>query len=145
MNPDEFEQRLRRQPLRPAPAQWRDEILVAAQTSGSPRPTPRPRARFLPTLTSRLAGLLWPSPKAWAGLATIWAVMLAMQFSTREAGPQLAARPAPASPQILAVLNSQKQLLADLLTERSGPREADRPKAGGGRPRSELHPQMKGV
>ncbi len=33
MNPDDFENQLRRQPVRPVPAEWRGEILARAKSA----------------------------------------------------------------------------------------------------------------
>ena len=131
MNPDEFENILSRQPLRRAPAEWREEILAAARPSsfGS-------RPSRLSTLRAQLSAILWPHPKAWAGLAAIWVLTIALQYDARDPAQ---ARPEPlrATPlQIAAVLRSQKELLTDLLSDHRTT-EADKAKSGEGQPRSE--------
>ena len=135
---DQFEQRLQRQPIRQLPAHWREDILSVAR-AGSPHPSTedfRPLG-WLSTLNAQLATLLWPRPKAWAGLAALWLVILGVNFATRGTSPTLEARPVtPISPDTLWLLKQREQLLAEM----SGgfePREAGRPKAAPPRPRTE--------
>ncbi len=86
MNTDDFEQRLQRQPLRQVPSEWREEILSAANEVGTARRDVCGRcgAASLPGLREWLLAVLWPNPKAWAGLAAIWIVILAVNFSLRD-------------------------------------------------------------
>lgn len=132
--PDPFEERLHRQPLRPVPSAWRDEILRAA----SPCPAPRaPRRSWFSTLASGLSALLWPHPKAWAGLAALWVLVLGLNFAAREPAWSEAVRPPlPPSPQMRELLRQQEQLFAELI----GPVEkpvAGRPKPSTPQPHSQ--------
>ncbi|MEK7707403.1 MAG: hypothetical protein AAB380_05350 [Verrucomicrobiota bacterium] len=136
MNPDDFEQCLQRQPMREMPPAWRTEILTAARASGS-RPS---------TLDSRPSPwwreLLWPCPQAWAGVAAVWLVILAVNFTTRETTSRNFARQAaPPSPETLMVLRQQHLLLAELV-ERPEPRAADQPKSVPPRPHSQRREEM---
>lgn len=74
MKDDNFEERLRRQPLRPIPSEWRGEILGAARAAAS--------SSRQPASTSWWLEWLWPCPRAWAGLAAAWIVILALQYQT---------------------------------------------------------------
>ena len=117
---DDFEQRLQRQTLRQIPAEWRAEILHAADTVAGSRPSPldfRP-AGFVSTLNHQLSTILWPSPQAWAGLAAIWVVILAVDFSVREPSPVLARKSSPPSPEVIVQLRQQQRLLAELIGAR---------------------------
>ncbi len=80
MKPDAFEEKLLRQTPRQIPAEWRQGILRAAQLAG-------PRSS---TLDSRPAPWwrewFWPCPQAWAGLAVVWVVILALNCGAN--GPQ---------------------------------------------------------
>ena len=126
MNIDEFEQELRRQPMRPIPAEWRGQVLDSVPDPESPG-------------SGRAWGfswreLLWPSPHAWAGLAAAWAVILALNSASGDSTIIRAqrARPAQPSPQFLMSLQEQWQLRAELMdipvaeaaprTERARPR-----------------------
>lgn len=77
---DDFEQRLKRQPLRAVPAGWREEILSAARdraARGEIRNPSPPRSR-----RDWFLELLWPSPAAWAGVAALWLVILVVRLGT---------------------------------------------------------------
>jgi hypothetical protein len=80
--------------------------------------------------------LLWPHPKAWAGLAAVWVVIIGVNLSLREPAPVVAQRTAPPAPQIMAALQEQKRMLAEL-TDSTPPAEAVPPKDFKPRPRSQ--------
>jgi hypothetical protein len=134
---DNFEQKLQRQPLRQVPAAWREEILTAAESAAATRhPSPVTRPSWLSTFNSQLSTLLWPHPKAWAGLTAIWILILAVDFSLRDKSPVMAEKSAPPSPEVVVELRQQQRLLAELI----GPRDtsdADRSKSFVPQPRSE--------
>lgn len=136
MKPADFEQRLQCQPLRQVPAEWREEILTAAESAATRRPPPVIRPSWLSALNTQLSTLLWPHPKAWAGLAAVWIFILAVNFSLRDPSPVLAEKSLPPSSEVLVELKQQQRLLADLI----GPRDehdADRSKSFVPQPRSE--------
>jgi hypothetical protein len=117
---NEFEQRLRRVPMKPLPAGWRAEILAAVPA----RPA-AVRGSWAGRLNARLHDLLWPHPQAWAGLAAAWLVILLLQVSQRDGTPARAEKYVPPSPEMLVELRQQEQMLVELL----GPievRDADR-------------------
>jgi hypothetical protein len=120
MKMDDFERKLRRQPLRQVPSEWRGEILSAAQTVL--RPTPD--ASFLSTLNHQLSTLLWPHPKAWAGLAAVWVFIFIVNFSIRDKTPMVAEKAVPPSPEVIAELRQQQRMLAELIGANQ-PREAE--------------------
>ena len=129
---DPFEERLRRQPLKAVPAEWRAEILAAA----ADRPSPVARPTLLSTLNAQLSTLLWPHPAAWAGLAAVWIFICAMNFSIHDRSPVVAEEAAPPSREMMAEIKEQRRLLAELI----GPREtfeADRVKSLRPGPRTE--------
>jgi hypothetical protein len=149
MTTDDFEKRLQRQPLRPIPAEWREEILCAAreatrsaQASGSAQPTSGWRSA-LSALHSRLSGLLWPSPQAWAGLAAVWLIILAFDLTTSGPSRLVARSASPPSTQFVMALLEEKRLLTELLgppNQPLAPAESpvrEQPKALPPRPRSE--------
>ncbi len=131
MKPDDFEQRLRQEPLRPVPAEWREEILSAAQAAAARPSTLDPHS------TPWWRAMLWPCPQAWAGLAAAWLVILTLSFMMRDE-PRMVARPDPVPPptQVQAELKEQRRLLLEL----AGLREAGnavRPASPATKPRSE--------
>ena len=84
MKTDDFEKRVQRQTLRQVPAEWREDILSAARQASSPEHATRntqhasPWRSVLSTLNAQLSTLLWPRPAAWAGLAAVWVMVLAL-------------------------------------------------------------------
>ena len=98
MKPDNIEEKLQRQPLKEIPAEWRGEILVAADVNRRSRPVREftfaatTLRRLLSTLNAQLSTLLWPHPRAWAGLAAVWILILAVNFSMRDPSPVMAER-----------------------------------------------------
>ena len=145
MKPDNFEQKLQRQPLRRVPVEWREEILVAADvnrrqatscevgrgfTSAAARRSP------LSTLNAQLSTILWPHPTAWAGLAAVWILIFAANFSVRDKAPVMAEKSAPPSPEVIVELKQQQRLLAELIGSRDTS-DADRSKPLAPQPRSE--------
>ena len=108
---EQFERRLRRQPMKQIPAGWRAEILAAAECAARPAP----RAPSLATCNRQLATIFWPHPAAWAGLAAIWIFILAVNFSLRSESPALVEKTSPPSPEAVAELRQQQRMFAELL------------------------------
>ncbi|MGB7770194.1 MAG: hypothetical protein WBN22_15275 [Verrucomicrobiia bacterium] len=128
MKPDDFESQLQRQPLRRIPAGWRAEILregrrVAVPETGNINAVSPSKLNWRAMLTN----IFWPNPQAWAGLAAIWILILAVDFSMRDKSPVVADKSAPPSPQVIAELRQQQRLLVELLGS-SQTREAEPPK-----------------
>jgi hypothetical protein len=124
---DDFEKRLQRQSLRKIPSDWREQILQAASSSQSSTLDPRP---------SFFSTLLWPHPKAWAGLAALWVVIAIAHFVANDTTVQVAKKYQPPTPESLVILQQQQRLLAELVGP-PAPRDVDRPKSNTTRPRSE--------
>ena len=133
---DDFEQKLQRQPLRQVPGEWREEILAAATGRGSRVESREQEGCWPSTLVSRLSSLLWPHPATWAGLAAVWILILAVDFSMRDKSPALAEKSSPPSPEVIVELRRQQRLLAELIGPRDT-RDADRSKPLVPQPRSE--------
>ena len=137
MNPDDFEHRLARLPVKEIPGEWRADILSAARAA-----QPAPHASrltphgWLSTLNSQLSSFFWPHPKAWAGLAAVWVCIVALNFSTRDTSVRLAEKVSPPSAEVIVELRKQQKLYAELMGVNE-PREADRPKDATARPRTQ--------
>ncbi len=116
MKPDDLEHQLLRRPVRPIPAEWREEILAAAHAAG-PRPSALDSRR-----TSWWRELLWPSPLAWAGAAAVWAVILALDAAAfSDAEPSVAARSAPPPAVIRMAIAEKRRLMASLFDTAAEP------------------------
>jgi hypothetical protein len=125
---EQFERRLSRQPLRQIPVEWRGEILSAAREGQTIRHSSFViRPSWLSTLVSQLSTILWPHPKAWAGLAAVWILIFCMEFSMRDTTPVVAGKAAPPSPEVIVELKQQQRMLAELIGA-SQAREAEPPK-----------------
>ena len=137
MKPESFEEKCSRQPLRQIPAAWRGKILAAvadAQTaSHASRLAPH---SLIATLHARLTACLWPHPKAWAGLAAAWVLILALNISAGDPAPRSARKSSPPSPELMVELKKQQRLFAELVGGHETA-EADRPKVFSPKPRSE--------
>ena len=129
-NDEQFENRLQRQPLRPVPPVWRAEILSAAREATASRQSSPASSH-----SSWWRELFWPHPTAWAALATVWLVMLGVQFVSHDAPLRTSARLAPPSRQMRELLKQQEQLFAELVGPKQN-RDADRHKPAGPQPRS---------
>ena len=82
------------------------------------------------------AGLL-PSPRAWAGLVAVWAVILGLNFTARESdSPSVTENQAPSASEMRFALK-QKQLLMAELAVTSEPVPAAKPKTALPSPRSD--------
>ncbi len=131
MRPDEFEQRLQRQPLRAIPAGWRREILGNAEAACPGALRHKQRAARVPWWRE----LLWPCPQAWAGLAAVWVVILAFNLALREPAHVTKTSNAVPAPQILIALREHRRLLAELV---GSPTDLEPPKRFDARRRGEI-------
>jgi len=73
----------------------------------------------------------------WAGLAAVWAVILAGNFSLHDPSQTRVAKSSPPLPEMVASFKDQQRILAELLTDPSAPREAARQKFFPPRPRTQ--------
>ena len=115
MNPDDFERRLKRQAFRQVPPAWREELLSAARPGrleGRPEPT-----RTWPAVRAGWRDLLWPSPRAWGGLAAAWCLILGFHLpdADRRTMPAMASSQGLSGEETAAAIREQRQLLADLM------------------------------
>lgn len=112
MNMDDFEQKLAQQEIRPIPGEWRDAILDAVSKETEPAATrvglPEPWWR----------NLLWPSPRAWSGLAAAWVAILILNSGAGETPVKTTpteARTLASCPDWSKAMAEQKSLKAELL------------------------------
>src|SRR5664280_805406 len=112
---DDFENKLRQQPLRPIPGQWRSSILARAAEKT------RPRSVGFDSRQSLIARLLWPYPRAWGALAVIWTVLLTIHISLSAGSSSQVRQDTSPSPQVAQVLKEQRRLMAELIGQSSIP------------------------
>jgi hypothetical protein len=134
MNSDDFEKRLQRQPLRRVPPDWREKILKEA--SSSRHPSFVIRHSLLSTINSGLSTLLWPNPKAWAGLGAVWVLIFALHFASRENSQVLATAPASKNAGFFMTLKDEQRTLVELMGNNQ-PGDAEQSRPSGSKPRSE--------
>jgi hypothetical protein len=144
MNTDDFEERLRNQPLRPVPEKWREEILHAARMFGRPAAADSHAdlrvgwAGYVRDLRSLICALFWPSPKAWAGLAATWLALFTVNHGIWISPERSTVVAGAHAPEARVIRREERQLLAELLASTPAAATADRPKPGAAKPRSEL-------
>lgn len=145
MNEDDFEKRLEQQPLRQVPRHWREHILAAARAAGNvPRiAQPNYSGESIGHILSKfVAALLWPSPKAWVGLASIWMAILLTNHAVADKNQASASGAARPGPEALSVRKEQARLLAELMEPQRAPVSSRLPKPPAARPRSEIRNEL---
>ena len=100
MSFDDFENKLRGQPRRDIPPEWRREIL------GPLRKTQAPQVAWW-------RQLLWPHPAAWASLAAAWVAIVVLSFAG-EPEPAPSQTASKASPHMLVAYQERQRLWAEL-------------------------------
>lgn len=132
----QFEDRLRRQSLKPIPGEWREEILQQARRAGETRrAVPACTASWFEDIKAGLAALLWPAPRAWAGLATVWVAIAAMNLSVGQEPTAAMAAAVPVAQTRMAL--RQKQMLLTELAGRNDSQATMQSRAIPPRPRSQ--------
>jgi len=134
MKPDEFEQQLQRQPLRSPPEEWRREILEAANAAARAR---SPACN--PPCEPWWREWLWPSPRAWAGLAAAWVIILSLNTARLATPAGVASVSPPPSREMIMALSEQRREFAELLGDAQEKSPVTKPAPP--RPRSERQTQ----
>ncbi|MGO9478040.1 MAG: hypothetical protein ACLQAH_02295 [Limisphaerales bacterium] len=115
----------------------REIVEVAADVNR--RKQPVRELTFAATLANAIGlsflELIWPCRRIWTGLAAAWILILAANVSLREQSPALL-KSGP-SAEMMMTLKDQQKILAELLTDHSLPRDADRQKIFLPKPRTE--------
>lgn len=124
MNFDEFENKLRAQPRREIPPEWRREILAPLRLR-----TEAPVAWW--------RQLLWPHPAAWASLAAVWVAIFALNLAVAPKGESYQAAGKP-SPDKLMAYQERQRLWAELVRDVSP--QPRKPQPAIDRPRSNVRP-----
>jgi hypothetical protein len=80
--------------------------------------------------------LILPSRRIWTGLATVWVLLFAINFSQRDKVSSVTGQPV-RSPAVMVNWQTQQRWMNELLADHSAPAEADRPRNIVPRPRTE--------
>lgn len=116
---DQFERRLQSHPQRRIPTSWREEILNGARVAQARQAAALRGTPGTTDLVSWLKGWFWPAPRAWAGLAAVWLVVLGLELGSHDSSRIASAnRAMPASPQLREMLREQRELFAELAGSR---------------------------
>ena len=141
-NEDQFEQRLQRQPLRPVPVQWREEILATAEANrrhAAPQSVSEDQAALLAGWRLLFARL----PLAWTALVALWVALIGVNLMLPHPPVNVAAQRSPsARMSLLAALDfrrAQLELLGDKFSLATEALPANEAPAVPPRPRSERH------
>jgi hypothetical protein len=136
MNTDDFENKLKRQPLRQIPDDWREDILRTAREHASP--ALKSRQPFL----IRDVLVLWreliqPFRYAWSGMAVLWVVfwMVNARLEITDS-PTGSATVTSAASDSIRLFEEQRQVLVEL-TGRIDLSPAEPPQESHPKPRSE--------
>jgi hypothetical protein len=127
MKTDDFEKRLQQVAPRNIPAEWRLEVLRVARARSSRRqeaqtPVPASRHGLFAEFIHRLSLLSRPHRAAWAGLAAVWVLIMALNLSAHDRSTTVATSTiTPPSPQVMAAWRAQYRELA-ALTDPNPPR-----------------------
>jgi hypothetical protein len=80
--------------------------------------------------------LVLPSHRVWTGLAAVWLLIFIVNVSQRDTVSSVTGKPVSSAP-VMMSWQVQQRLMNELLTDRSAPPEADRPRNVTPRPRTE--------
>jgi len=119
------------QPNQAARNRWASAIQAAGRTEPVCRPSPAMAVR------EWWREVIWPYRRIWGGLAAVWVVILAGNLSLRDHSQTLAVKSSPSSQEMIMAFNDRQKILAELLADHSGPRDAERQKLFLPKPRTE--------
>jgi anti-sigma factor RsiW len=107
----------------------------AIQAAGKPEPA----RRVTPAMAFRewWQDVIWPCRRLWTGLAAVWVVIFAGNFSLHDHSQTIAMKSSPPSQAMIASFKDQQKVLAELLADYSTPRAAERQKFFSPKPRTE--------
>ena len=137
MSTDDFEKKLRRQPLRHIPGDWRDTILRMAQDRTSCAAAKRSKSVLIRAVQAAWRELIWPCRYGWSGMAALWLIFGLINAHTQvtETSRQMATSTRSGFERI-QVFEEQRRVLVELTGPNDlSPAEPSRPAHA--KPRSE--------
>jgi hypothetical protein len=136
MNSDEFEHKLKRQPIRRIPADWRDDILQTAREQASPA-AERSRPALIRAALIAWRELIQPFRYAWTGMAALWMVFWVVNARLEITdSPTRSAIVTSAATDRIRLFEEQRQVLVEL-TGRIDLSPVEPPQESRPKPRSE--------
>jgi len=119
------------QPTQAARNRW----ARAIQTAGKPKAV----RHLTPAMAFRewSRDVIWPCRRVWTGLATVWVLILAGNFSLHDHSQTLSAKSSPPSQEMIMALKDRQNILAELLADHFELHDADRQKFFLPKPRTE--------
>jgi hypothetical protein len=114
----------------------RHSIVSALNNQATKQPS---SDNFFVALFLRCSNKVWqelilPSRRIWAGLATVWLVILAIHFAQRDDSPSVRI----SAPPVLMSVGEQQRWLNQLLADRLPVTEMEPPKTFSPKPRTEI-------
>jgi hypothetical protein len=103
------------QALAPRLDQMREDVL-AAELGGAGNVSTKRRNSFAAVPVKLWNELIWPSRRAWAGLAAVWVALAVVHFSQRGNEKETSSNP---DPQMLAEWDEQQKILEQFINERT--------------------------
>jgi len=129
---DQFEQRLRSQPLKTVPSAWRAGILSAAHDVIASRQVSRV------SLCSLIwHELIWPCRRIWVGLAPVWLALLVFNVAHSDRGRIVTAKSTMPPGEMRLALQEQQRILAEIIGPTPPAAPAEPPRRPNHQPRSE--------
>jgi len=100
------------------------------------------RAADLASLCLGAAKIFWhelffPCRRLWTGLAVIWVLILVVNVSLHDRPPAGGTAKSSSTAGLIMILKDQQKILAELVGDRAGPADSDRPKTFSPKPRTE--------
>jgi len=93
----------------------REDVLAAELGRNSDAVSEKRRTIFTAIPLKLWNELIWPSRRAWAGLAAVWVALAVVHFSQHDRGATFQVSP---DPQILEAWNEQQAIFEQLANER---------------------------
>jgi hypothetical protein len=122
MNPEDFEQHLSRRPLRPLPAEWRAEILGAAEAAANVvENQTAPLLVRKPFVVTLWRELFWSCRRVWGGLAAIWVAVVVINTAIDDSPRVSVASTPQQSHDWKLALQAQREMVRQLLKQDSPP------------------------